>query len=150
MLFCLSFNWHLTASSFSAIVMNMLIMYTRMVQYVLSHGALIKGWPWFADCSGEQLCSAIICRWPYQTLLTMSVVSVEKLNVKQYRFSVFWLRSNLICGFRATTILNWILDIGGMPGTCSALATGRLGIAVLPGMAQIHKRSIQTTKNNIS
>lgn len=63
----------------------------------------------------------------------------------RYRFSAFWLRSKCsICSYQlniwyvahwVTTILNWFLVLGGMPGACSALATGRPGIAVLPGMA---------------
>ena len=63
----------------------------------------------------------------------------------RYRFSAFWLRSKCsICSYQlniwyvapiATSILNWFLVWGEMHGACSALATGRPGLAVLPGMA---------------
>ena len=67
-------------------------------------------------------------------------------NAFLYRFSASWLRSKCsICSYQlniwyvaymVTSILNWFLDTGEMPRACSALATGRPGIAVLPGMAQ--------------
>ena len=63
----------------------------------------------------------------------------------RHRFSAFWLRSKCsICSYQlniwyvasiATSILNWFLVWGEMHGACSALATGRPGLAVLPGMA---------------
>ena len=72
--------------------------------------------------------------------------SSRRFSLLLYRFSAFWLRSKCsICSYqfniwyvasKATTILIWFLDTGKMPGACSALATGRPGIAVLPGVAQ--------------
>ena len=79
-----------------------------------------------------------------------------KISSILHRFSAFWLRSKCsICSYQlniwyvasiATSILNWFLVWGEMPGACSALATGRPGIAVLPGMAH----SIITKKSNIN
>ena len=58
----------------------------------------------------------------------------------RHRFSAFWLRSKCsICSYQlniwyvahwVTTILNWFLKLGEVAGACSALTTGRPGIAL--------------------
>ena len=57
-----------------------------------------------------------------------------------HRFSAYWLRSKCsICSYQlniwyvahwVTTILNWFLKLGEVAGACSALTTGRPGIAL--------------------
>ena len=74
----------------------------------------------------------------------------------RHRFSAFWLRSKCsICSYqlniwygpqRGPSILNWFLRTGEKLGACSALATGRPGIAVPPGLAHFPQHG--DTKQN--